>query len=132
GGIAFGDADGTGDLAGNLLDEGRSATATDACGARVGVGGEDHHVRWREAGAFGDELLRAFGQERTDTDEVADDEREVGFAIVEVEGAGVEGIVDAEGDVGAAAVAIERGADRRGDIDGGGADSHVGTLPESR
>lgn len=123
-GLAGGYLDGAGDQAGDGFDHHRLAGAADAGGPGVGVGGRDHDVRGRYSWPAGDELAGPLGQAPPDADQVADHEGDPLVPLFQHQGAGVERVMDAQGDILAAAVAVEGGADRRSDIDRGGAGFH--------
>ena len=122
--VAPGFDDGAGNQAILYVAESIVVVAVHADGAAVGVGGGDHHVCGRDVGGSGDEGADGGGGVAVDADEVAGDDGGLGGAVVDDESAGVEVVVDADGAGGAGAVALEEGADGRGDDDLGGAGEH--------
>lgn len=66
---------------------------------------------------FGDEFTRSLREEAADTNEVADNQGDLRRAVIEVQRPCVERVMHAKRDIRAPAIAIERGAHRRRDID---------------
>lgn len=91
------------------------------------VGGGDHHVRAGDGGLFFDEPARLDDRMARQADEIADDERDFGVAIIEHGGLG-ENIVHHPRAATLVVVTRHRCAVGRIDDDGAGADPEIGGV----
>jgi hypothetical protein len=128
--IVQGAADAVGNAVGEeflIIGIGLTLENAAAGGGGVRVRGGHHHVLKRQAGSLIHHLLGGIEDFARDHAAIADDEDELGSAIIEGEAAGVEFIVDVRG-LAILHVAVDGDAEVRGDVAGGGSGAELTFL----